>query len=520
MPIDSPPPAPPRRIASQDQPGTSAQAGQSSPVPASGWQNWLGGLGGLRRRRASSAPQGPLHALPQHLLVPMVEHTINGYIELGRSGAAASQLATLRLVNKAFREAADTVQQQRPDLRRTVLAERTGKIIKAALREWNGHQPPASLDRLREMDHVVVDLRLFEAARPARYRPGMAASVAREFRSALHHGHRTLEVVAAAGTLLNDMMQWLECHPDVILRSLDVQTTRNTTGPVHGHTLDAYASLDSPSAVGRALRRQNNLAELTLWHGRPGHGEHNGRLSLQETGLAEGIGLQRELRTLSLCNVGKEPAALTSMLRGSSRLEVLNLVAGRRTEPGLDAAAFAPVVSALKSLHNLRCLQLDGILPDGTTVESLADAVSGLLRLQTLKLARAGFNADELGHLVRRLRGLEQLQTVDFEGQPVPLEAGAPLIQALAELPALRCLRLNAPAEKAGAATMASILGPLSQRRGLQLHLHGWSESCLRQLRAALPDLFSARDHGSRNADTDWSTRLRHTTIVPLNLTG
>jgi hypothetical protein len=438
--------------------GDDPEAPASARPPLSSGVSSIGGwlLSELRswgRRRVPAAaadpPQGSMAHAPAEVLLLLAQGTLNP--EPWPEDAAA-QLARLKGVNRGFRDAAEEVERTRPELRHAAMKLRMQTIITATLREWKQEGTTHSLDRIRDVDHVIVDLRMLEVPRSHCRRPELATAVLDGFLRALDshpgldlHG---LDVVAAGNDLLRDMMRWVAVHPDV-LRSLEIETTPDT-----------WMSL---LFIGQSLFRQNNLATLTLRHIRE---KSDRRMSLRETGLTDPVASLAGLKNLSLCDVGRDAADLIAMLGRVPRLEVLNLTSTRRNEPGLDAAAFKPIISALQGLGELRSLNLTNSLPDHTSVDHLADV----------------------------LASLPQLQALDLSCNPMPLDDWSRLIWALAKVPALQRLDLSVPGEHwapIDAVALVSALGPLAQRQGMQLHLQGLNEEGRSLLRAALPRLLA-----------------------------
>jgi hypothetical protein len=226
------PPVADRPAAPQDSAGTPSSQ-QPQPRSTTGTSSWLGWLYGLppRKRNAPAQPQGPVRQLPPELLHEVVVRTTDA----GHPRTAARQLAVLRSVDKAFRDAADKVQKEETAVQRAASEQRLAHAIGEATRKWESVQsecidgPPAEYKRIsneaariaerlaaavRNLDQVIVDLDLFDNAGP----------VFRAFQDALseHQNLHTLGLAAREGSLLNRMTDLLDARPE-LLRSLDVR---------------------------------------------------------------------------------------------------------------------------------------------------------------------------------------------------------------------------------------------------------------------------------------------------------
>jgi hypothetical protein len=221
-----------RPAAPQDSAGTTSSQ-QPQPRSTAGTGSWLGWLHGLpsRKRNAPAQPQSPLGQLSPDLLHEVIVRTADA----DHPQAAARQLALLRPMNKALRDAADKVQQKEPAVQRAASEQRLAHAIGEATRKWRSVQSehidwtPAEDERVsteaariterlaatvRNLDPVIVDLTLFDNAGP----------VVRAFQEALseHQNLHTLELAAREGSLLNRMTDLLDARPE-LLRSLDVR---------------------------------------------------------------------------------------------------------------------------------------------------------------------------------------------------------------------------------------------------------------------------------------------------------
>jgi Leucine-rich repeat (LRR) protein len=495
-------PAAARPAAPQDSAGAASpqQPQPRSTVGTSSRLGWLCCLP-IRNRNAPALPQpqdtlGSLHA---DLLHEVVARTADA----GDPRAAARQLAVLRPVSKAFRNAADRVQQEKPAVQRAAAKKRLADAIGEATREYDelatrtGFTPAEKkrfsaeskkiMARLaavvHSLDLVVVDLDLLD-------KTAASAKVAQTFRNALfeHQGAPPLEIATSNNARLDLMTQLLDARPQW-LRSLAIGMIEAPQAELSkvlakqtnlaalaltgkGHLLD----LDS-AGLGPAIASLPGLKSLTLSRYFIEQGEHYE--SLDGTALAKVLGKLPGLEDLDLHKNTWTPAAFAQVapslanLSGLLNLDLSNSYLGHKSdeENGARVAHLAPVLPALAKLQTLNLANTGLGSADFTDVNHLADGLASLKQLQTLNLARnplgpegashlapvwpglaelrtlnlasTGLDPAGINHLADGLAGLKQLQTLNLRGNPLGPEGFSRLVRLLPALANLRTLDLG-----------------------------------------------------------------------------
>lgn len=497
-------------------------ASPQQPQRKAAFGNWLGWLSSVPHRHRKTPELPPLSTLPPDLLQEVVKRTADA----GPPPARARQLAVLRPVSKAFRDAADRVQQEEPAVQRAAAEQRLTWAIAEAKREYrelgqrNGrplaerNRFSAESERIRArlaavvhgLDRVVVDLDLLD-------KTGGFAEVALTFQTALseHRGDPILEIATSDNARLNLMTQLLGARPQW-LRSLAIGMIR-----------------DPQAELSKVLAKQTNLAVLAL----TGKGQ---LLDLGLAGLGPAIASLPGLKSLTLSRYVVDQGqyseslggtALASVLRELPGLEDLNL-----PENTWSPAAFAQVAPSLADLSGLRSLDLSrnhlGSRSDGNGayVEHLAPALPALANLQSLNLADTRLGPADFSHLADGLASLKQLQTLNLSINQLGPEGFSRLAHLLPDLahlrtldlalnrlgpeecrhltvslvdaPALQHLHLSVPQRQPSAPTgwnpvdvdtLANVLRPLAGRQGLHIHLLELDKASLPRLQRALPAL-------------------------------
>jgi hypothetical protein len=487
----NPPVAAARPTARPDSAGTSPRQ-QSQPRATVDASRWLGWLSLLPRRNRNAPelpqPQGPQHELPQDLLELVVVRTADA----GHPQAAARDLAMLRPVNKAFRDAADTAQKKDPAVQRAASEQRLAHAIREATREL-GELPEERVHcttagaRLaavvHSLDPVVVDLDLFSNFR----------GVAQAFQDALsrHRGNPTLEIAASEGALLNHMVRLLDTRPE-LLRSLDVTMPDDYSSmPPHA----AQAARSTQRELSKVLPKQKNLRVLKL-HVANLEVINYQRPAIQATGLDNAMASLPSLQSLALCGYqyrGEDTGVLTDVLRKLPALEDLDL-----SHNMLQAAAFAQVASSLPDIPRLQSLNLSCTVLDPGWAEQLGRVLPNLAELRTLNLLGIDFNTThgiDMEHLAGGLIGLTQLENLNLSCNPLGPEGASRLTRLLPHLANLRTLDLgqtNLDAISIG--HLAENLASLKQLQTLNLTGNPLEPMACSQLTASLAGVPTLRD--------------------------
>jgi len=438
----------------------------------------------------------------------MLTRVVMGTVDGDPPAVAASQLAKLGLVNRAFRDTATQVQQKQPAVQRATSEQQLAHAIKEAIGEWARVQTdrlnhPAKEDGrfdtleesitarlgavVRGLDPVIVDLSHF----------GNRDRLAQVFQDALsrHQNLRALEVVAQEGWQLNQMTQLLDTRPE-LLRSLDVAMETN-------YKLVDANSGKSAGLLAKVLAKQTNLTALKL---QDRHEATFGRARspLVYNHMDKAVASLPGLKSLALSGYhflqqdGKnDGTTLAEVLRKLPALEALEL-----SNSVFKAAAFAEFASSWRTLPGLRFLDLGqtdlrGELDvDGESIGHLARMLPALEKLETLNLSSTGLRSADIDHLASGLTGLKHLQTLNLTGNSLGPEGRSRLIAVAADVPTLQHLHLSRPLrrETPDLATLESALSPLAERRELHVHLTGMDEESVSQLQAALPNLRISND--------------------------
>ncbi len=460
-------------------------AAQRIPPARAAGAGPLGGLNGLPSRRTAPEQQGPLADLPTDLLGEVVKRSA---VLDGPPQQAARQLATLKVVSKAFRATAGDVLRASPAHREAV-TQTVRHAIKDAEDAWarSGWAPAereaigARLAQvLQHVDPVIVSLD--QVGRPLHHqqpfdwsrleRSPLVVSLVLDALAA-HPGPVAVEI-SAENAQLGRLAAWSAQRP-ALLRGLRVGL-RHDRSAYHdepeGQRIANATQVRSELAT--VLAGQTNLTTLTLQHPHGAMGGHTPML-LRSGGLDHAIASLTGLERLTLSNfqVSTDDAhALATTLRKLPALEHLDI-----SLAALDAAAVGQVAASLPDLPRLLSLSLRGTSIAGAAAGGLAQVLPQLARLQALDLSTTELVASDMTPLAQGLAGMPHLQTLDLSHNRLDQDGRAQLFAALSHVPTLRHLHLRAfwHEKPPNLDTLKEDLAPLAGNQELHVYLRSLS---------------------------------------------